>query len=579
MAWGEAMPLRPGVEGQDTNLWTMVLHDPGGKLTLEQVRQEPYKSRFKPFKRGRTHMGAARGAWWLRLEVRNATDKPQEWLLQATHPQFDQAEMFCFPVSGKATVRHLGDHVPFDKRPIAHQTNIFPLRMAPNQVCRIYVRLAYEDAGIADLRLRVWSPPQFFHHDVVQLAMTALLVGGFLMIALFNLVIAFSTRAQEYFWYVLYVLSMAITSLAYQGLGYRFLWHGWNWFTDNAPVVFPFFGLVLAAQFTRSFLKLRQTMPRVDKALLVYIGLTLLLLCLLFVGFRREVIFISTCISSVSLIYPFLGLTLWLRGRREARFYTMAWTVWVMAISLVIMRYLGLIRLDLLTNTMPSVLLMIEALLLSMALADRINILRQQKEVAEKSYLEALKRDKLELERQVRERTAEIERMHKRALKAARTDVLTGLPNRRAFYNDAGREMDRAGRYGRPVSVIMLDIDHFKRINDTYGHVAGDEVLRHLAGILGQEKRSHDLVGRLGGEEFALLLPEASQEEAVSLAQRIRKTITAQPAVYNGEAINFSASFGVARQKMADSLEIILDRADDALYTAKEAGRDRVEVA
>lgn len=574
-----AMPLRPGLSGQDTNPWTTVLRDPTGQLTIDQVRAAPYAGRFHPFYKGRAHLGVASGACWLRLEVKNISPASHTWLLQPTHPQFDQVSMFFFPASGQAASFHLGDHLPFAQRPIPHQTSLFPLKLGPGQSAVVYVRLAYVDAGIADVRLRIWSPKPFSHAQAAHVAAMGLMIGGYLMIALFNLFIAFSTRAQEYVWYVLYVLAVAITSLAYQGLGYRFLWHGWGWFTDNAPVVFPILGLALAAQFTRSFLKLKQTMPRMDKVLKGYIVFTLVLMAGLFLGFRREAIIISICISSIGLVFPLLGLNLWLKGRREARYYTVAWTFWMVATTLVILRYFGLIRQDFFTGIMPSVFMLVEALLLSLALTDRIKLLREQKERAEKSYLNALRQDKLELERQVRERTAEIECMHRQAVRASRTDMLTGLPNRRAFYEEAGRELGRAARYRRMVSLIMLDIDLFKSINDTHGHAAGDEVLRHLAGILSLEKRSHDLMGRLGGEEFGLVLPEATPDEAVALAERIRQVVATSPATYNGVDIDYSASFGVTRQMPGDSIETILNRADEALYLAKAAGRNRVEVA
>jgi len=579
LAWAGAMPLGPDMAGRDTTAWTTVLYDPGGKLTMEQVRGEPQASRFHPFSQGRTHLGVAAGAWWLRLEVHNTTDQPLTWLLQPTHPQFDQAQMHCFPARGPRTTLRLGDHAPFALRPYSHQTNLFPLRLGPGEKAWVYVRLAYEEAGIADVRLRIWSPEPFARHQVFHITAMALMIGALLMIALFNLVMAFSTRAPEYFWYVLYVLSVVMTSLAYQGLGYRFLWHGWSWFTDNAPIMFPVLILTLSAQFTRYFLKLRQTMPWVDRVLQGFVVFTLLLLSVLFLGFRREAILVANCITLFSLAFPILGLRLWLRGRYEARYYTLAWTAWVIALALVFMRYFGLSRLELVTNVLPVAFMLLEALLLSMALADRVNLLRRQKEQAEKSYLDALKKDKQELERQVRERTAKIEQMHQQAVKASRTDMLTGLPNRRAFYDRAARELERARRYGRPVSLIMLDIDRFKVVNDTHGHAAGDEVLRHLADILRRDKRGNDLVGRLGGEEFGLLLPEASQDEALSLAERIRAAIAAGPAAHDGATIAYSASFGVARQKPGDSLESIMQRADQALYAAKEAGRNRVEAA
>ncbi|MCB2227299.1 MAG: sensor domain-containing diguanylate cyclase [Desulfarculaceae bacterium] len=578
-AWAGAMPLPPGMDGEDTFPWTSVLHDPTGKLSVEQVRAEPWAGRFRPFAGGRTHLGVATGAWWLRLEVHNASAQARSWLVQPTHPQFDQAAMFCFPSAGPPTELSLGDHAPFTARPVPHQTSVFPLRLAPGQSATLYLRLAYVEAGIADVRLRVWSPALFEFHQTLHVAVMALMIGALLMIALFNLVIAFSTRAPEYVWYVLYILAVVGTSLGYQGLGYRFFWQQWTWFTDTAPILFPVLILTLSSQFTRSFLKLKQTMPRMDLTIKGFIAFTLLILAAMLLGYRREAIIVSNCATVFSLVFPVLGLRLWLRGRREARYYTLAFTAWVAALALVFMRYFGFNRSELVNSVLPFVFMLAEALLLSMAMADRINILRGQKDKAERSYLEALRQDKQELERQVRERTAEIERMHQQALEASRTDMLTGLPNRRAFYDGAAQELERAERYGRPVSLIMLDIDRFKDINDTQGHAAGDEVLGHLAEVLRLQMRRNDLVGRLGGEEFALVLPETSAEEALSLAERMRATMAATPAMYQGEAIPFSASFGVARQMPGDSVESLLHRADQALYAAKAAGRNRVEVA
>ena len=579
LAGAADMPLKSNMDGVETTPWTMMLADPSGRLTIDQVRQAPYADRFKPFKNGRTYLGVAAGAWWLRLDVKNESDREQSWLVQSTSPRFDWAELYFFPAHGEPSRLLMGDHAPFANRPIAHRTNLFPIKMAPGQTASLYVRLSYEEPAIADVRLRVWSIKQFSNYAGISFGIVALMLGGFVIIALFNLTIAFSTRAPEYFWYVVYVISVALSSMAYHGLGYRFLWHEWPWITDLAPALFPGLTLVFSTQFTRSFLKLRQSMPRMDKLLRAIMLFTLAVLPLLVLGLRKIALFLFLGNTAVGLIFPFLGLKLWLSGQREARFYTIAWTAWLVSIALSLVRYMGLTPLTMLMDVLPAGFMLCEALLLSLALADRIKVLREQKEAAEKKYLDGLKRAKEELERQVSERTAEIKRMHRQAVEAARTDMLTGLPNRRAFYSDGAREMERAARYGRPVSLIMLDLDRFKQVNDTHGHSVGDEVLKHLAAVLQREKRVNDLVGRLGGEEFALILPETSEEEAAQIAQRLRQGLAAQPYLRGGAIIRVSASFGVTRQRPGDSIETLLDRADKALYQAKEAGRDQVAVA
>ncbi|MBP7866653.1 MAG: diguanylate cyclase [Acidobacteria bacterium] len=161
------------------------------------------------------------------------------------------------------------------------------------------------------------------------------------------------------------------------------------------------------------------------------------------------------------------------------------------------------------------------------------------------------------------------------------TDALTGLTNRRHFFDLAEAEFQRSRRYERPLAVIMADIDHFKQVNDTWGHSAGDEALREVAGRFQSGIRRVDLVGRYGGEEFVFLLPESDLDAAMAVAERIRVSV-AEPAVTlsTGEALRLTVSLGVAalREGIA-SLQQLLDVADGALFVSKHSGRDRVTAA
>ncbi|HDD43279.1 MAG TPA: diguanylate cyclase [Candidatus Desulfofervidus auxilii] len=155
------------------------------------------------------------------------------------------------------------------------------------------------------------------------------------------------------------------------------------------------------------------------------------------------------------------------------------------------------------------------------------------------------------------------------------TDELTGLYNRRYFLERLEMEWERAKRYKRPISLLLLDIDYFKKINDTYGHLAGDRVLRTLGKIVSQHMRRSEIAGRYGGEEFAILAPETDAESAVKLGERLRKTIENYSFPINGY-INLTISIGVADAIGVNSVTEFIQRADNALYKAKEAGRNRV---
>ncbi len=160
----------------------------------------------------------------------------------------------------------------------------------------------------------------------------------------------------------------------------------------------------------------------------------------------------------------------------------------------------------------------------------------------------------------------------------ASTDGLTGLVNRRAFDEHLKRLLNETDRFGQPLALILADIDHFKRINDTWGHEAGDEVLRRVAGKLLDGVRNVDVVARYGGEEFAILLPQTSLEGATDLADRLRHAVEAQPVKFKGEEITATISLGVASYPDAVRVrEILFRSADRALYEAKRAGRNRVQ--
>ena len=160
-------------------------------------------------------------------------------------------------------------------------------------------------------------------------------------------------------------------------------------------------------------------------------------------------------------------------------------------------------------------------------------------------------------------------RLHEIVQRQAITDDLTGLVNRRRFIEALDAEIERARRFGSPLTVVLADLDNFKRVNDEHGHHAGDDVLRSFAGLLRSHVRDVDVGGRIGGEEFAIVLPETDSAGAASVAERIRESLAAVP-------IGITSSFGVAELSSGQSGDDLLRTADAALYRAKEAGKNQV---
>lgn len=183
----------------------------------------------------------------------------------------------------------------------------------------------------------------------------------------------------------------------------------------------------------------------------------------------------------------------------------------------------------------------------------------------------ALLQQRLEqAEKQLATQAAEI-KVHE---SEARTDSLTGLSNRRAFDDELKRRISEYGRKGTPCALVLMDIDFFKKFNDTHGHQVGDEVLRSVAKVLAAQSRGEDVPCRYGGEEFAVILPGTEAKKACSVAERIRAAIEASTTVCNGKTLKVTCSLGVSQFLSEDDVAKMIRRADDALYTSKKAGRN-----
>lgn len=180
------------------------------------------------------------------------------------------------------------------------------------------------------------------------------------------------------------------------------------------------------------------------------------------------------------------------------------------------------------------------------------------------------------LENLVRERTTSLADANAELAKLARTDALTQLPNRRAFLETAKAEIERMQRSGRPLSIVLGDIDRFKNINDQYGHESGDDVLQAVASILRNAIRAQDAVARWGGEEMIILLPETNPESASAVAEKCRRAVEAADVPSGNTMLHVTMTFGVSHVHRDESIEQCIRRADEALYTGKNTGRNKV---
>lgn len=203
---------------------------------------------------------------------------------------------------------------------------------------------------------------------------------------------------------------------------------------------------------------------------------------------------------------------------------------------------------------------------------------REEREVREREVserIQSLVTRVASMEEEARTFQANIEDQRQKAM----TDALTGLPNRAALSERLELEVARWERYGGDLLLAVLDVDHFKRINDDFGHLAGDKVLKIIANELAKRVRKTDFIARFGGEEFVLLIPATPLEGGVQLLETLRAAVEACPFHFKGEPVTITLSAGIAEFRNGEATEVTFERADQALYRAKGAGRNRVEQA
>jgi diguanylate cyclase (GGDEF)-like protein len=572
----QSVPLAPQIT---------VLEDAGGVMTLADVQRRA--ADFKPSgvrDDAAINFGYSSSAWWLRIDLAADPDAARDWLLDIAFPTLDNIEYF----GPGGDHRVAGDRLPFAARPLLHRNFVFPVRLDESGVGSIWLRVVSE--GTLTIPVRLWRHEAFWQESLSSYAMLSVYFGMLLALAAYNLLLWFSLRDHNYLTYVLFAISMAVGQLSLNGLGNQFLWPDWpvwgNLAFSTGFATTGFFG----ALFTRGFLETRRNLPRLDGAIIGLAGLfALCAVAPLLAPYRLAAIMTSLTGVSFSLIAVVAGVRCWRAGQPGARVFILAWTALLLGVMVV-----GLRNLDLLPTTFISFYAIqigsaVEMVLLSFALAERINDLQREKDAARseaittrQELVAALQRSEIDLERRVAARTGELEslnaklRENERQLQAlAHTDALTGLANRLLLDARLEQSMQHARRSHGQVALLMVDLDHFKAINDSRGHAIGDEVLRSMAERLRAAVREVDTVARIGGDEFVVVLSSiGGAADAERLAEKLVAGI-GEPMRVLGMPIECSASIGVALFGGGElTAAELLRRADRAMYVAKEAGRN-----
>lgn len=510
-----------------------LLEDHEHSLTFDQIQEPAWQGKLQPWDGASANFGYTHSAWWVAFTLRNPTDRPLQLLVRQDYPLIDYLDFWAPDNAGGWRHIATGDRLPFNSRPLALREYVFPVTLPENSEHTYYLRFASE--GSMNIGLSVSSETGLIPHLTLDQFLLGVYYGGFLVLVVYNLFLFVAVRDRVYIFYMAYALSYGLYFGALNGVWFQFVWPDSPWLANESLVVLLGLTLIFGIQFARVVCSGRQLAPRLDKLarLLLYAAVPLTIVAP-FAGYRSMITVFTVLILFASLLLLVMGTASLLRGSISARYFMLGWTTLLASVIVYVLKTFGLLPHNAFTHNAFQVAALIEMVLLSLALGARVN------EIRRRGYI----------------------------------DQLSGLCNRRFFEEQLPQEFELAQRTRTPLSMLFLDLDHFKTINDCYGHARGDDAIRAVGRLIQQQTRKPVVACRYGGEEFAILLPNTRVDQARVLAERLVSKVRALE-LY---ATPLTISIGVAGFEGGnfDRPQELFEVADAALYQAKQAGRDRV---
>lgn len=569
------------------------------------------QSHWTAVERTALNFGVVAHPIWLRFDLHNSDEIAAHWFMEFKWTYLDRIEVYLFHHdTGQWEGPMLsGLSVPMAQRVVDHRSYLFPLSLQAGASATVYVRTFSSTKLIVPIQL--WQKEPLRKSNIHQSLLLGIFFGILTVITLYNLLLYFQTRDGSYLFFSLFVVSLIPYMLMSTGIGARYLWDGVDWFSAHGYGVFSSLCFFTAALLIRSYLRLKQYGGWILKTNNIFIAFYAVITGMFMIhGFPLLIVIedlaglLGTIAGMVTSIYC------WMKKDSSAPFFTLAWSVSAVTTALLILSLMGVFGSVFIFSAIQRTGFAVLVILLSFALTDRVNRERtaraeaQERALALSQKMAEERAAKLEyrqralayqqrisqqLETRVEVRSRELtqamqqlEAANRQLEQLSLTDALTQLYNRRHFDQALAERTQQARQSGRPLAVALADIDHFKAINDTYGHLIGDACLKMVGQtIQAQICPQTALTARYGGEEFAVIMTAADPDEAYQMAEKIRTAVEKVVFDNRGQTINLRVSLGVAAWIPApgEAPEKIVHAADQALYRAKQAGRNRVAMA
>ncbi len=514
------------------------------EYTLQQILEKSEQNLFLPLHKDRSKFGFTDNIFWIKVISKNSSSTAKNKILELNYPTLDYIDIYELEGQQLILKKKLGDLRVYDTSTFMPNPN-YKFTVSPAQKKVFFIKITSE--GSLNIGVSVQEVNAYNRHSSTQIKWLSFYFGAVFIMLMYNFMIYLIIKNRSFLYYVLFHVSYTVFALGLSGISFEIFWPEIpeinRYVLPTAMALTGAFSLL----FTIHFLDIKAMNHTLYKSLYALSMLSFLIALLPFIIGYSVAVQLSSLLSFSIVITLFIVAfyLVFFKKNKNALFYLIAWSFFLVGVAIAHLSNIGLIPSTMLTSFSSQIGSFFELLLLSIGLAYYYNRLKDE------------------------HRTLSYTNNQLRAL--SHTDMLTGSHNRRYFYDKVNPLLSAAKDNSTDFYLLMLDLDYFKNVNDTYGHEIGDKVLISFANICKAMLRENDIFVRFGGEEFILFLATADEIAAIDIAKRINNTLRHTTFDFAPD-LQLTVSIGISHH--TNELNILLEEADKALYKAKETGRD-----
>ena len=578
---------------------------PDNNLSLDQVRN--MESAWQQSKWQAPNFGYDANPYWFRIRFKSGEVPEESWVFWIHNGLLSNVQFYVFQQGILTSKQAAGNNIPVSQRSMSYRFPAFAFDVDSNTQVDIYLRVISDSS--LQIPAQLITSTEFTERKEQQDAFLGVFLGILVAMMLYNLVLYFSIRETSFLLYVGHCFGLLFFVVSWQGIGPTYIWPNSIWF-QNVSIAFATFAVIgFSTWFCGVFLGLSPQNFSLYRVFWVVRNFGFIGCVITFFIPHQWSIYLSSLFSFVAM--SMVAKAMWERANmsyRPARLFVFGWALFISGALAMALNKFSFIEVSPASENLLLWGAVLDMVLLCIALGDKFHEERNLKIKAQEMAIRAVEREKeakeaeleqeslarqaLEasvqaqsnysklLEKKVLERTQELQSALQELEQISELDPLTGLKNRRYFLDRLLEEMKRSRHQSIPLSILMVDIDHFKSINDNYGHLAGDECIRRVGELLKQQlQRPGDIVCRFGGEEFVVILVNTERSGAMLMAEAMRSRVAQCPIQCGNDRIMLTISVGlnsVACEDIPSQPEGVLSQADEALYRAKAMGRNCV---